>query len=87
MRITYTAEDGTSWNNEAECMAWERFCRLLDAQDDDFTDFCADITGDCRRFGMRFVFENRSKLIQLTELMQKAILLGSVDRARSKNSP
>ena len=80
MRITYTAEDGTTWNSEDQCSGWEKFCRLLDAEDDDFGDFC-DHFADCcidvagEESCMRYLFENRSKLFQLTDLMRKAMLL------------
>ena len=45
MRITYTADDGTTWDSEAQCLGWERFCRLLaDAEEDgDFADFCFEL--------------------------------------------
>ena len=85
MRITYTAEDGTTWDSEAQCLGWERFCLLLRAAEraddelsdfcDQFGDWCIDAAGeeDCC---MKYLFKNRSKLFQLTDLMRKAMLLG-----------
>ena len=91
MRITYTADDGTVWNSEYECLSWERLRQLLDAQDDDFVDFC-DHFGDCcvdvagEESSMRYLFENRTKLFQLTDLMRKAIMLPSVYKAQSEGT-
>ena len=31
MKITYTSDDGKHWDAEAECLGWERFQALLDA--------------------------------------------------------
>ena len=31
MKVTYTAEDGTHFDSEADCLGWERFCKLREA--------------------------------------------------------
>ena len=91
MRITYTADDGTVWNSEHECLSWERLRQLLNAQDGDFVDFCdhfgdycVDVAGE--ESCMRYLFENRTKLYQLTDLMRKAMLLGSIDKSQSEGT-
>jgi len=31
MKTTYTAEDGRTWETEAECLSWEQECRRFEA--------------------------------------------------------
>ena len=78
MRITYTADDGTTWDSEAQCLGWERFCRLLaDAEEDgEFADFGSELVYGWNSEGMKALFKERSQLFRLTDLMRKAMLLG-----------
>ena len=87
MRVTYTADDGTTWDTEAECLGWEQFCELrLAAEstlsdpddsyswDEDFRQFCEDIAGETGGWtaGMTGLWKDRQNLLRLAELMRQA---------------
>lgn len=87
MKVTYTADDGTHFDSEEDCLGWERFCRLreevtetlADSEDPESWDvdlycFMTNIAGDEGSWfgGMAEIWRERQKLYRLTSLMKRA---------------
>ena len=87
MKVTYTADDGTHFDSEAECRGWERFCKLredatdtlADPEDDESWDqdlycFMTSIAGEEGNgySGMAAIWRDRQKLYQTAALMKQA---------------
>ena len=86
-RITYTADDGSTWDSEAQCLGWERFCRLpADAEEDgDFADFCSEFAWVGQRGNESF--QGAFTALSISRLMRKAMLRLNVEKLRSTFVP
>lgn len=88
MQITYTANDGTNFENEADCLGWEKFTKLRDESidtptdpddpeswDEEFHFFLESLTGerdDDSWGGLLGLWRDRVHLYRMVELMKKA---------------
>jgi len=87
MKITFTADDSTVFDTEADCLGWERFCQLkqqaintlADPEDDtswneEFQSFLWGISGDAGGYGgeLQGIWRDRRHLFHLVELMKQA---------------
>lgn len=87
MKLTYTANDGTNFETEADCLGWERFTELKDEATNTLTDpkdeeswdqeldgFLREISGEEGSFygGMPRIWKERKHLYRMVELMKQA---------------
>ena len=86
MKVTYTADDGTHFDSEADCRGWERFCKLRQEATDTLADpedpeswdqdlycFMTSIAGE---EGNRYRFSGMDEVWRLREkLYQTAALM------------
>ena len=84
MKITYTSEDGKHWDNEADCLGWERFEALREAAEQEqfnqeteevgpLTELVQGLTEDPGwSMPLHEVWKERQSLYLLAELMKQA---------------
>jgi hypothetical protein len=87
MKVTYTAEDGTHFENEEDCLGWERFCKLRKEASETLTDpddpesWDVDLDSFMRRIsaeeeswwgGMAEIWREREQLYRMAALMKQA---------------
>ena len=87
MKVTYTAEDGTNFETEADCLGWEKFDKLREeatstltnpedpeSWDQELDAFLREISGEEGSFygGMPEIWRSRKHLYRMVELMKQA---------------
>ena len=87
MKVTFTADDGNNFENEADCLGWEKFTKLREESIETLTDpddpeswdqelhsFMLDIAGENGSWfgGMSGIWRSRKHLYRMVELMKRA---------------